>query len=579
MDCEGRQFKMKNIYLILFALLISPLAGFGQYTIYKLENKIGSERVMIGNNGNQLITITTNDRGVNMSLAASFLQIDKRIKYTSSGNTSRFTAEHIDTAFTTDGSFPLGINGSIKMHELLIKAWREAGMPAYITSTLTKNKVAIKVLGKLPDAVNGGLLTAMAINNGLDEILWVNEKNEAIFLTGCDAESDKREVIDDRYMEQFSTLSQKSNQYLVQLYLDNNKNLGRRFDDIAITGANIIDLNDGGKVKPNNMLLLKNGKIAYIGVFNKELIPVGAHLIDASGKFLLPGLWNMHAHLFHPEYLKRELLSGVTTVRDMGNEFNLINQLKAIADSADVPSPHIFAAGLLDGDSPNALGAMRGSNENEIKANIKKYHDAGFNQVKVYSYIKKNDFNTIVKEARAYNMDVVGHLPNGYTIGYFIDNGMNSISHIHYFMNSMKFTGCDLTSANKALIDKLVKKKIYLDPTLNVYTLTGDKKIDYYRRFVKMFFDKGVPIVAGTDNEGTVADEIRNYVKVGLSPLDAIRCATIVPAAMMKMNAQSGSIEQGKNADILLLNSNPLVDITALNDINTVIKGQLVIKK
>ncbi|MEO3405905.1 amidohydrolase family protein [Mucilaginibacter sp. CAU 1740] len=570
---------MKKVYLTFIVVLLSPFACLAQYTIYKLENKIGIERALIGNNGNQLINIMANDRGAATSLAASFLHVGKQIKYTSTGNTSRFTTEHIDTAFVADGSFPLGINGSIKMHELFIGEWVTAGMPAFITSALTKNKVTVGVLGKMPDAVNGGSLTALAINNGLDEILWINEKNEAVFLSGCDAESDKREVIDDRYAARFKLLSQKSDDYLIQRYLEENKGLGQHFDIIAITGANIIDLDDAGKIKPNSMLLLKDGKIAYVGALNKEMIPTRAHIIDAAGKFLLPGLWNMHAHLFHPEYLKRELLSGVTTVRDMGNEFDLITKLKSIADSTGVPAPHILAAGLLDGDSPNALGATRGSNEAGIKANIKKYHDAGFNQIKIYSYIKKGDFNTIVKEARSYNMDVVGHLPNGYTIGYFIDNGMNSISHIHYFMNNMKFTGGDLTSANKPLIDKLLEKKIYLDPTLNVYALTGDKKVDYYRRFVKLFFDSGVPIVAGTDNEGTVAQEVQNYVKAGLSLLDAIRAATIVPATMMKMNNESGSIEQGKKADILLLNKNPLEDITALNDIDTVIKGQLIFKK
>jgi imidazolonepropionase-like amidohydrolase len=570
--------KMKNIYLILLAILLSPAAVLGQYSIYKLENKIGIERVLIGSNGNQLISITAIDRGAATSLAASFLRIGKQIKYTSIGNTSRFTTEHIDTSIVADDSFPLGVNGSIKIHELFIGNWIANGKPAFITSSITKNRVSISIVGKMADAVNGGSLTALAINNGLDEIFWINEQNRAVFLTGCDAESDKREVIDDRYAAQFKLLSQKSDDYLIQQYLEENKGLGKHFDVIAITGANIIDLNDGGKIKPNSMLLLKDGKIAYVGALNKELIPAGAHIIDAMGKFLLPGLWNMHAHLFHPEYLKRELLSGVTTVRDMGNEFDLITKLKTIADSAGVPSPHILAAGLLDGESPNALGAMRGSNEAEIKANVKKYHDAGFNQIKIYSYIKKGDFNTIVKEARSYNMDMVGHLPNGYTIGYFIDNGMNSISHIHYFMNNMKFTGGDLASANKPLIDKLLEKKIYLDPTLNVYALTGDKKIDYYRRFVKLFFDSGIPIVAGTDNEGTVAQEVQNYVKSGLSPLDVIRAATIVPATVMKMSNESGSIEQGKNADILLLNKNPLEDITALEHVDSVIKGQLVFK-
>jgi imidazolonepropionase-like amidohydrolase len=577
---------MKGNYLLnllLFGFILCPPVSFCQtvtkYSVYKLENKIGREEYFQDQQGHEHITIKTNDRGQNMQLQATLSQLNGKVNYKSAGNTSRFKTENIDTAFTLSSNFPISNNGSIKLRELLISFWAKAGKPQYITSTITGRHVNIAVIGKEKNPLNGGELAVIVIKDTLDEILWIDDKGNAVYLAACDSEGDKREVINDSYSSFFNALTHRSNEYLINSYLSNNKNLGQSFNTIAIIGGNIIDVVDSGKVSYNTMLLLKNGKIDYVGKINRTLIPSDAHIIDASNKFLIPGLWNMHVHLFHPEYLKRGLLSGATTVRDMGNEFDFITRLRKAVNEGALPGPHILSAGLLDGRSPNSLGIMRAGSEQEIEENVKKYHDAGFNQIKVYSYVKKNDFDNIVKEARLYDMDVVGHLPVGYTVGYFIENGMKSISHIHYFMNSLKWAGKDFDADNKTLLDKLIEKKIYLDPTLNVYTLTGDPKIVYYNKLVKLFFDYGIPIVAGTDNEGTIVGEIQNYVKLGLSPLNAIRSTTIVSAAMMKMDKQSGSITQGKDADILLLNSNPLLDVSTLNDINTIIKGQLVIKK
>ena len=573
---------MKKKYPLLIVLIALYQSGLCQtitrYSVYKLENRIGQEESSEDPSGGMHINITTNDRGTAMKLAASF-SVDKgNTGYTSAGNTSRFTTESIDTSFSQGNGFPLSKNGSIKMRELLIAAWNKAGRPDFVPSVFNGKPINISLIGKEKDPLTNAELSIIKINADLDEILWLDEKGNAVYLSICDAEGDKREVINDVYVPFFKTFNHTSSQYLIKAYADGNKSLGQSYPVIAVLGGNIIDVADSGKISYNTLVLLKNGKIDYIGKADKALIPVGATIIDATDKFLIPGLWNMHVHLFHPEYLKRELLTGVTTVRDMANEFDFIINLKKTADDVFFPAPRILNAGVLDGKSPYGLGVVRATNEQEIKANVKMYHDAGFNQIKIYSYIKKNDFDAIVKEARLYNMDVVGHLPVGYTVGYFIDNGMKSISHIHYFMNNIKWDG-DLKITNKPLLDKLIEKKIYLDPTLNIYNLTGDKKVPLYNKLVKLFFDYGVPIVAGTDNEGTLPGEMQSYVKLGLSPLDALRSATIVPATMMNMEVQSGSIATGKNADLLILNSNPLINMDALDNIDVIIKGQLVIDK
>jgi imidazolonepropionase-like amidohydrolase len=95
---------------------------------------------------------------------------------------------------------------------------------------------------------------------------------------------------------------------------------------------------------------------------------------------------------------------------------------------------------------------------------------------------------------------------------------------------------------------------------------------------LNLFSDYGIPIVAGTDNEGTIPDEIQTYVQLAMSPLNALRAATVVPSEIMGATQQSGSLEKGKNGDLLILDENPLTNMSTLKKINTVIKGQYVVR-
>lgn len=569
------------VLLLIAALISSQSLGqpVKQYDVYKLESKIGKEVVRSQTHNQASITyidIVTNDRGTAMKLNAVVSFNNYGVKYISKGNTSRFKTENIDTTSNQKESFCLSDNGSISVRELLVNFWLEAGKPVKIISALTGKPISVTFINHEPNPLNGNKLSVFRLNNGLDEILWLDENNKAVYLTYCDTEGDKREVLDNRYSRYLFAFNEKSNSYLIRSTLQNNAINAQRFSTMAIVGGNIIDVVHNGAMLSNSLLLLKNGKIEYIGRYDKALIPPGAKVIDATSKYLIPGLWNMHVHIFHPEYIKRELLTGVTSVRDMGNEFDLITLIRQETNTTSSAFPYVYSAGLIDGKSKNSLGTVLVDSEKEIKGIVKRYYDAGFNQIKIYSYIKKNSFNSIVQQAIPYHMQVVGHLPVGYTLNYFVDNGISSLSHIHYFMNNLKWGG-NLKQDNEMLLDKLLSHKVYIDPTLNVYNLTHDVKLPYYNRIVKLLFDYGVPIVAGTDNEGTVAQELQSYVKAGLTPLEAIRTATIVPAIIMKADTQYGSIEKGKNSDILILDANPLVDIANLSKISYVTKGEWVI--
>ena len=551
-----------------------------KFQVYKLENRIGTEEVVSSPSANGTsnhIVIRTQDRGQDLLLTADLTVSNAGLKFTSKGNTSRYKQEVLDTVVAVDKSFPFSQNGSMKVREMLIAFWLKAGKPRSIKSALDNSDIIIQEIDQQEDDLKLKGFKAFKINHGLDEIFWTDKDGKSVFLTTTDSEGDKREVIVDQNLPQFNSFNHQSTKYLLQAYQDSSS-IGKSYGAIAILGGNIIDIIGGAEVQQNTMILINDGKISYAGPVDKSLIVPGSQVIDATNKFLIPGLWDMHAHIFHPSYLKSALLSGVTTVRDMGNEFDFLVQLKGLINKRSVPAPNLYVAGLLDGKSSASLGVMRATNAEEIKANVKRYYEAGFDQIKVYGSVKKNDFNTIVAEAKRYEMQVVGHLPSGYTLSYFINNGLNSLSHIHYFTNNLKLSTGDLLVSNKVLLDNMIAKHTYLDPTLNVYRLTKDKNIGLYKRFLKMFVDYGIPIVAGTDNEGTISEEIQSYVQLGLTPLEAIRAATIVPASLMGAAKESGSIEKGKNGDILILDENPLLNIYTLNKIRTIVRGQFVIK-
>lgn len=578
--------KCRLPFIVLLYSILYIQSAFGQeiqkFQVFKLENKIGTEEVSSSTTADGTsnhIVIRTQDRGLNLLLTADLATSNAGLKFVSSGHTSRYKQEILDTLIAVDSGFPFSQNGSMKMREMLIAFWLKAGRPGTVKSALDGSDISIHEINQPDAALERRGFKTFQINHGLDEIFWTDTDGKSIFLTATDSEGDKREVIAEGYLPQFNSLNHQSTQYLLQAYKDKSSSIGKPHNVIAILGGDIIDVTRGGEVQKNTMILIINGKIDYLGAVNNSLIPSGAHVIDATNRFLIAGLWDMHAHIFHPSYLQRALLSGATTVRDMGNEFDFIVQMKAMVSKGSVPAPNLYAAGLLDGKSSASLGVMMATNANEIKANVKRYHEAGFNQLKVYGSVKKNDFNTIVAEAKRYQMPVVGHLPTGYTLSYFINNGLNSLSHIHFFMNNLKWSAGDLKVANKVLLDDMIAKHTYLDPTLNIYRLTKDKKVGIYYKVVKMFADYGIPIVAGTDNEGTIPEEIQSYVQLGLSPLEAIRAATIVPATVMGAAKESGTIEKGKTGDLLILDENPLLNIGTLNKIRTIVKGQFVIHK
>jgi imidazolonepropionase-like amidohydrolase len=405
---------------------------------------------------------------------------------------------------------------------------------------------------------------------------------------------------------------------------------------VAIVNCDLFDAK-AGRLVPSATIVIDGEHIVAAGG-PETPIPAGAQRIDATGKTVLPGLWNSHMHM-DASFGPRLLAEGVTTIRDPGNHPAYISKLKAQHESGELAGPRILIAGLIDGGGKyTAPIGTYATDAASASAQVRAWKDLGAVQIKLYSSFDPALVPGVVAEAHALGMRVSGHIPAGMLAEDAVRQGFDEIQHVNFlFLNFMpdvvaqtqtpvRLTApaeragtIDLTSAPvQAFIALLKERGTVSDPTVAIFyddachrngelATSGFAEIadwlppqvkrgllsaalpvapgkdaayrasgDAYLKMVALLHENGVPIVAGTDDVLPGFDTIRElelYVKAGLSPAAALQAATIVPARVMKMDASLGSLEAGKVADLIIVDGNPLDDISQLRRVETTIKG------
>ncbi|HMF95169.1 MAG TPA: amidohydrolase family protein [Vicinamibacterales bacterium] len=362
----------------------------------------------------------------------------------------------------------------------------------------------------------------------------------------------------------------------------------------AFVGATIVD-GSGRAPITDGVVVVREGKIADVGARTDVKVPGDAAAVDVSGKTVIPGLWDMHTHATQIEWAPVYLAAGVTTVRDMGNEFAFVAALRDSIDSRRSLGPRLLLAGLVDGGGPNAFGTEYAATPDEARRVVAKYHDAGFQQIKIYSLVTPPIVEALSAEAHRLGMTVTGHVPNGMTIEQGVSAGMDQIAHLPIrgeassdevtrtiqFLREHKTVVDPTQSWNELLghaagtpvaafqpgiakIPAPLNRVFSNAGTAGIDAATARTRLERTLRIVKALHDAGVPVVAGTD-EGvpghSVHREIELYVEAGFTPMEALQAATIVSARAMKLDAESGTIERGKRADLVVLDANPLDSI------------------
>jgi imidazolonepropionase-like amidohydrolase len=518
--------------------------------------------------------------------------------------------------FIVDGYSP------ISAQMMIMRYWLRHGRPAHLMVLPAGDRAAdvtIELAGH--DVVNLGEQTATldryTVNNVVwgRESVWLDPQGLLVAVTtftgGLEFEAVRKE-----YEPAFA-------QFIRSEVADRMKDLAAISKSVtplaqgsfAILGATLID-GTGGPSVPDSAVIVRDGKILAAGVRASVDIPAGIRKVDAQGLTLLPGLWEMHAHYAQIEWGPAYLASGVTTARDCGNEFEFITAVRdEIAQHAGL-GPRLLLAGLIDGAGPDAFGVNYATTPEEGRALVNRYKNAGFSQIKIYNLIQPEVLRAITAEAHRLGMTVTGHIPNGMNAFDGVNDGMDQINHIGYAMSVMRAGNASRfdpasPEARKA-IQFFQEHHTVVDPTVSWNELLGrptDEEIASFEpgfarlpyqlssligtsgvppsegarsrerlqeslSAVKALYDAGIPIVPGTDKGVpgfSLHRELELYVQAGLTPMQAIQTATIVPARVMGLDKESGTVEAGKRADLILVNGNPLEDFSALRKVTRVV--------
>ncbi|ETN93999.1 amidohydrolase family protein [Zhouia amylolytica] len=400
-------------------------------------------------------------------------------------------------------------------------------------------------------------------------------------------------------------------------------------DTYVVKNVNIIPMTTNNEVIENATVVVEGQKILSI---NKP-IPNNAKIIDGKGKWLIPGLIDMHVHNLadgpYTSYPTRGpaihidtqnlftlyVANGVTTVFELSARAEHIGQRNEIL-RGDVIGPRIALAGLIDGGNAN----MTATTPSDGRQTVRLAKGEGYEFIKVYSQLNKETYKAIIDEAEKQNMKVVGHIPSafeGQTEEAFVPH-FGLVAHAEEFSKQAdQFTDeeaerfAKMSKKNGTWLIPNLSNLVYiakqarsLDSVRNLESFKYvhplmqskwivsnqynegssanriayfDKLVDFHIKIVKAFKKEGVPMVAGTDagTSGIVwgfslHDELKLLKEAGLTNEEVLASATRLAAEWLEIDDKIGTVEAGKFADLILLDKNPLDNISNTKEISGV---------
>jgi imidazolonepropionase-like amidohydrolase len=384
---------------------------------------------------------------------------------------------------------------------------------------------------------------------------------------------------------------------------------------IAIVNGDVFD-SERGLVIPRTTVLVRADRIVAVGPADSVAVPASATVIDAAGKTVMAGMWDMHTHFqltSQTGSAVTQLANGITTIRDLAADLDVAVSHRDRAAAGTLVSPRVILAGFLEGPGRWAGPTeVLVRTEDEARSWVARYHSLGYKQIKVYNLVHPDLVPTIVEETRRRGMRVSGHVPRGLTVPAAVRLGFDEINHAAFlfstFFQDSLYTPqmraysavATLVAPNvnvdspemTALIDLLRRNGTVIDGTFNIWmrvpqgaprpSVTGlpsaavdslaQKADANYLRLVKRLYDAGVTLVPGTDGSSYHV-ELETYERAGIPPAQVLRIATIVPARVMKDDREYGSIAVGKVADIVIVDGRPAERVSDLRKVERVIRA------
>ncbi len=632
----------------------TPSSEDGTFRLHKFEQPIGQEHYSLQHAAGTLTLISTfefSDRSRKVPLDTTFRGAADYTpqSFTIKGKNCRFCP--IDAEVRVDGGeatirqgansrqasappqfFTISGYAPVAMQMALMRYWRAHGRPDEL-ATLPAGTVKIHDRGAETFTIGSQSVKLERYNiQGLIwgfETLWMDSANNLVALVSTDAEFDHFEAVrdeDDSALAQFVASAARDGMAALTELSANFSD--RQTGTLAFVGATVID--GIGRAIPDATIITSQGRIKAVGPRGVIKVPAGATKIDVTGKYIIPGLWDMHAHYEQVEWGPIYLAAGVTTVRDVGNEFDFITSVRDAVNSGKAIGPHMLLAGVVDGEGPMALGLARVNSTADAQAWVRRYHDANFQQIKIYSSMTSPSVKAVCAEAHKLGMTVTGHIPEGMTAIEGVEDGMDQINHINYIYQlflpkdfsydkasdeerKKVVEAIDVNSpGGQQIIQVFRQHGTVIDPTVALMEMfvkpdgrpfsdiePGAAKVAPELRvqidsggipekdlplaqlrlkkrleIIGALHRAGVPIIAGTDQAVpgySLYRELELYVDAGFTPLEALQAATIVPARAMRVDADSGSIEAGKRADLAILDANPVENIHNIRSVHSVV--------
>ncbi len=404
---------------------------------------------------------------------------------------------------------------------------------------------------------------------------------------------------------------------------------------LVFDAVDVVDV-EQGRLREDHYVMIEDGRITAIS--GAQIDVPGARHIDGAGKSLIPGLWDMHGH-FDLSAGVLNIAGGITSVRDVGSVHEQIMEMTARFDSGEVIGPNTYRAGFIDMVSPYAAGDAVETLEEALER-IDFYADNGYLQIKLYSSIDPDWVDDIAARTHARGMRLSGHIPAFMSAEQAVRAGYDEIQHINMvFLNflvgdredtrkQLRFTlygdragRLDLDGAEvRDFITLLRENDVAVDPTAAIFMeqLThhagepnptfapvidhlppivargyyktdmdmGDKVEEWaasavnQAAMIRKLHENGVQILPGSDNVAafTIHRELELYAEAGIPNVEVLRLASLDAARIVGVERETGSIRVGKASDLVLVDGNPLEDMSAIRRATLVIKGRTAYK-
>jgi imidazolonepropionase-like amidohydrolase len=378
---------------------------------------------------------------------------------------------------------------------------------------------------------------------------------------------------------------------------------------IAITDVTIIDVHDGS-AKREMTVLISGNRITAVGSSKEIPIPKQVRVIDGRGRFLIPGLWDMHVHSDGDEHALRMMVDwGITGARDMGGDLTKLTEARRHIANQDWTGPRLVIAG------PRLMGPPTEADKDvwivhspeEARRALDSLARQHVDFIKVHDDLARDTYLAIASAAKANGLPFVGHVPSSITPAEASDLGQKSIEHLEFVPKSCLALfhphddaeasvppGCDTESIG-TLMQRFVQNGTWLDPTIQSFRywaptqwdaiFAGFKKITVQIRRAKVLILTGTDWSTSLQEKGSLPgaslhDELALLADAGFSSTEVLRAATLSPALFLGLSDSLGTVERGMIANLVLLEANPIEDIHHTRGIVAVLlEGRIIVDR